>query len=164
MYGVNRDEGSIVVAMLFPELNSQKTVLTKEKVRADIEKLHVSSPHAAEIADFYLKSLKSEDEANQDKLSHYYSYRLTQPLRSRFPFGDCTGWKGVCHIEDVVYLFAVNSSQPEDYKLSKEMLVAWTNFAKTGSPGKLGQQQVEWTEALSTTSHFTNHMNLDSRL
>lgn len=68
MYGVNRDEGSIVVAMLFPELNSQKTVLTKEKVRADIEKLHVSSPHAAEIADFYLKSLKSEDEANQDKL------------------------------------------------------------------------------------------------
>ncbi len=95
--------------------------------------------------------------------SRYYSYRLTQPLRSPFPFGDCTGWKGVCHIEDVVYLFAVNASQPEDYKLSKEMLVAWTNFAKTGSPGKLGQQQVEWTEALSTTSHFTNHMNLDSK-
>ncbi len=68
MYGVNRDEGSIVVAMLFPELNSPKTVLTKEKVRKYIEKLHVGSPQTAEIADFYLKSLKFEDEANQDKL------------------------------------------------------------------------------------------------
>lgn len=68
LYGVNRDEGSLVVAMLFPELSSNETILTRELVKKYILKMHTASPYAGEVADFYLKDLKVEDESNQDKL------------------------------------------------------------------------------------------------
>lgn len=75
-------------------------------------------------------------------------------------------------MEDVVYLFALNSSNVEDYRLSREMLTAWTNFAKTGSPGGLkGKEEgkeVQWTQAIAkgkdsneaAADSFTSHMEL----
>lgn len=38
------------------------------------------------------------------------------------------------------------------------MIKAWTNFARTGNPGKVGG--VEWTEALDDGS--VDYLNLDS--
>ena len=70
---------------------------------------------------------------------------------------------GVCHGEDVVYLFGVahTKANADDYQMSKAMIGAWTSFAKSGNPGKLGT--TEWTEAVTASDPFTTHMNLDSK-
>lgn len=61
-----------------------------------------------------------------------------------------------------MYLFGVHytKSHPADYKMSQEMISAWTSFAKTGSPGKLGT--VEWKEAITEGDAYTSHMNLNT--
>lgn len=97
---------------------------------------------------------------------HFYSYRLVRPTLA--PDFNCTGWKAVCHGEDIVYLFIIPyiKSNPELSQLSRDMIHAWTSFAKTGQPGKLGD--VEWTEAFernsdhSISNPVTKHMSLDS--
>ena len=48
-----------------------------------------------------------------------------------------------------------------DRQLAVDMVQAWTNFAKTGNPGKMGS--VQWKEAFDRESgnYFTEHMQLD---
>ncbi|KAH9490506.1 hypothetical protein DERF_016705 [Dermatophagoides farinae] len=55
-------------------------------------------------------------------------------------------WMGVCHGADIPYVFHSSSlkDSPEDVKLSNDMIRAWTNFAKTGHPGKIGS--IEWRQ------------------
>ena len=70
-------------------------------------------------------------------------------------------WLGVCHGSDIIYLFGLDHTRKyeEDYKLSREMMHAWTSFAKTGHPGLVGS--VEWTEAFDPKDPFTEHINLN---
>ena len=95
--------------------------------------------------------------------SNYYSYRLVKNYPSPNPI---PAWMGVPHGLDQYYLFVIPSlaQDPEAVQLSKDMIRAWTNFAKTGHPGKMGQ--VQWTPALNPLTNkdsFTEHMNLDSK-
>ncbi|KAH9417788.1 Carboxylesterase 5A [Dermatophagoides pteronyssinus] len=80
------------------------------------------------------------------KSNKFYSYRLDKRLESAPKFGCIFEWMGVCHGHDVAYVFdnPVIKSSPEDMKLSNEMLKAWTNFVKTGQPGKVGS--IEWRQ------------------
>ena len=85
----------------------------------------------------------------------FYSYRLVQPVTNGLY--DCKPWMGVCHAMDLYYVFgkpiansAINSSYSvNDYKLSKDIIQAWTAFAKYGnlSDTKMGESKVQWTEA-----------------
>lgn len=96
--------------------------------------------------------------------NRYYSYRVTRHSTVPFPIlGGCDGWRGVCHGEDIVYLFAPQMTKTKtayEYELSKDMITAWTSFAKTGDPGKMGS--VQWTEAFDKDNQYTRHMTLDS--
>lgn len=47
-----------------------------------------------------------------------------------------------------------------EYKLSYDMIKAWTNFARTGHPGLMGGT-TEWPQALDG-QETVNSMNLDS--
>lgn len=69
-------------------------------------------------------------------------------------------WSGVTHGEDSMYLYAIPlQHNPEDRELSRRMIAAWTNFAKTGHPGKVGT--VEWEEAYQNKEHpVTRHLKL----
>lgn len=84
-----------------------------------------------------------------------YAYRVVHPPKvSVFP--TCKGWMGVCHGDDVVFLFGFPIRirgvvySEVDYQQAVDMITAWTNFAKTGSPGKVGGR-VEWREAIDKT-------------
>jgi len=73
---------------------------------------------------------------------------------------------GVCHAEDVVYMFGIPARiqglffSKEEYELSIDMIRAWTTFAHTGHPGKMGK--VEWSEAMPVEHATLEHMYLDS--
>lgn len=63
MYGVTRDEGSIFIAGLFKDLDSNQTVLTVESTHARIVQMltlvYGNSSQVKEIADFYTKDLNN---------------------------------------------------------------------------------------------------------
>ena len=80
------------------------------------------------------------------KSNKFYSYRLDKRSAAAGKFGCLFEWMGVCHGQDIAYVFdnpAIKSS-PEDLKLSHEMMKAWTNFAKTGKPDKVGF--IDWQQ------------------
>ena len=59
------------------------------------------------------------------------------------------------HAEDVVFVFGMpqillgTAFSDDEAKLSRDMITAWTNFAKTGSPQKMGD--TVWEEAVDRT-------------
>jgi len=87
--------------------------------------------------------------------NRYYSYRLVQPLSNRQI--NCESWMGVCHAMDLSYVFGhalvEHKQQPDhrDYRLSWDIMQAWTQFAKSGHPGKMGT--VEWSQAFDSPVH-----------
>lgn len=96
----------------------------------------------------------------------FYAYRLMQPLSIPIGFG-CDLTMGVCHSTDLAYVFGLPIRfrgvvfSEDEYQLSKDMIQAWANFAKTGSPGKMGGVQwLQANEAHGSTS-YTRHMSLD---
>ena len=85
-----------------------------------------------------------------------------QPLTTIALF-NCRGWMGVCHAEDVIYLFGLplrlrDIFTAEETKLSYDMIMAWTEFAKTGKMSKIGG--VEWTESFTTKDPYARLMEL----
>jgi len=99
----------------------------------------------------------------KSKKHHYYSYRLM----SAFPEGvmGCSGWMGVCHGQDVALVFGLPiplraiAFTEQEAQLARDIIHAWTNFAKTGTPGKIGD--MEWEEAITSKDHATRFMELD---
>lgn len=90
---------------------------------------------------------------------HFYSYRLMQPLSGGT--GGCEPWMGVCHAMDLPFVFGrpiegENSGRytTGDIQLSRELIQAWTSFAKTGSPGKVGG--TVWEEAFLGAKNLGN--------
>lgn len=92
---------------------------------------------------------------------HFYTYRLVQPLKH---YVQCHGWMGVCHAEDVLYLFGMPlrkpSLEPSETQLSRDMIESWTSFAKTGQI-----QNLPWKESLNPneSNPSARYMSLDSR-
>ncbi|XP_075591646.1 acetylcholinesterase-1-like [Dermatophagoides farinae] len=81
-----------------------------------------------------------------DIKNNFYSYRLDRRGIAAVKMGCSFEWMGVCHGADIPYVFHSSSlkDSPEDVKLSNDMIRAWTNFAKTGHPGKIGS--IEWRQ------------------
>ncbi len=112
---------------------------------------------------FYYKNVSptilfGEEIARQQPKTRYYSYRLVQP--SSVPAFGCPAGEGVvCHAIDVPPTFGVPIElqgivyTDEEATLSRDMIRAWTNFAKSGHPGTVGS--VEWKEAFSRSADGT---------
>ena len=91
-----------------------------------------------------------------------YAYRLMQPLTTIDLF-HCHGWMGVCHGEDVIYLFGLplrlrGFFTEEETQLSHDMVLAWAEFAKTGKISKIGG--VEWNRSYTTEDPYVRLMEL----
>ncbi|KAI2801626.1 hypothetical protein BLOT_009440 [Blomia tropicalis] len=89
-----------------------------------------------------------------------YSYRLMQAsdtMNTFFP-----KWIGVPHATDLFFLFPDPSVHlsPREAALSHVMIRAWSNFAKTGSPGPIGS--VEWEQSVGGDANlaYTSVMEL----
>ena len=101
------------------------------------------------------------------KANKVYAYRVVQPP-SIPVFLKCHGWMGVCHGDDVPYLFGFPIRlrgivfTENDYKLSTDMIEAWTLFAKTGTPAI--PNAAKWTEAVDHSVHdsIVKYMSLNA--
>ena len=99
----------------------------------------------------------------------HYAYRLMLP--TSIPIMGCRGWMGVCHAEDILYMFGLPIRMEglifsdAETRLSKDMVQAWTNFAKQGHPGKMGH--TKWHQALEHEKkgkpEYVNFMALDTQ-
>lgn len=97
------------------------------------------------------------------KSNRFYSYRLMvkAPIN---PITHCKEWMGVCHADEVFFMFGVGLAEPHKYhhqliQMSKETIHAWTSFAKTGNIGKM--DNVNWTDSFANNSTFVQYMYLD---
>lgn len=69
---------------------------------------------------------------------------------------ECVGYMGVCHGDDLVFLFGFPIElrgtvySEEDFYQSMDMINAWSHFARYGKPGKFGQ--TEWQPTLNDRS------------
>ena len=85
-----------------------------------------------------------------------------QPLTTIDLF-HCHGWMGVCHGEDVIYLFGLplrlrGFFTEEETQLSHDMVLTWAEFAKTGKISKI--DGVEWNRAYTTKDPYVRLMEL----
>lgn len=77
-------------------------------------------------------------------------------------------WMGVTHAADLQYLFslATTKADPELYQLSKDIIHAWTSFARSGVPGKLGASTTTWEEAVggnkAVKDYRTRYLSLEA--
>ncbi|KAJ6223432.1 hypothetical protein RDWZM_001977 [Blomia tropicalis] len=89
-----------------------------------------------------------------------YSYRLMEPSDTTKKF--LPKWVGVPHASDLYFLFPSSSMllSAREEALSHVMIRAWSNFAKTGSPGSIGS--VEWKQSVGGADHlaYTRVMEL----
>lgn len=73
-----------------------------------------------------------------ESTSRVYGYYLTQkPKRSILPACRRFSWLGVCHTDDLPFIFGLPIRSPEDYneqdvKLSRNILNIWASFAREG--------------------------------
>lgn len=90
----------------------------------------------------------------------FFTYRLVQHLEVAHNPMEHFPWQGVTHGEDSMYIYAISLLQKaEDRLLSRSMITAWTNFAKSGHPGVVGG--VQWEEAFQNREHpVTRHLSL----
>src|SRR5699024_1913709 len=108
--------------------------------------------------------LFGEEFARHSQTEHIYSYRLMQPIPVP-GMAPLPKWMGVTHAQDQVYLFmsqTTTHSMPH-LQLSQDMIHAWTAFAKTGKPSKLGSSVV-WEKAVDGKIHdfSTKYIHLES--
>ena len=74
----------------------------------------------------------------------------------------CEDWMGVCHGDDIFYVFGLPFTNlslytDEQIQLSQDMMSAWTQFAKNGYVRHFGDG--EWRFAFGEKG--IKHMNLD---
>jgi carboxylesterase type B len=123
-------------------------------------------PYGKKVADYYIDGLKDDDKIGLAQAAsssmgdlfvtcptvlfgsmaakwginnNVYAYVLAEsPTNSFFEKNDTSViWRGVCHGEDLLYLFGAplrdGQQWPEkDKELSRNFIKVWTTFAKTG--------------------------------
>ncbi|KAH7641350.1 cholinesterase [Dermatophagoides farinae] len=104
---------------------------------------------------FFGETFASHSESN-----NVYGYHLVhKPTISAIV--ECVGYMGVCHGDDLVYLFGfpielrgIGYSE-DDFYQSMDMIKAWSNFAHNGQPGKFGN--IEWQPTLKKHSSLSSN-------
>jgi carboxylesterase type B len=113
----------------------------------------------AVYGDFHLKCttvLFGSSVGKFSKGKNAYAYQLTLPPSHSILCRSPKDWTGVCHADDLVFTSGapfINPSQftDEERVLSKDIILAWTQFAKTGQLSTIGKAKVTWNQAVSKT-------------
>lgn len=188
MFGIVNDEGPGMTYFQFAELRQNET-LTIDMAKEMVLQLFANKSYATQAAELYTKDL---DEPNQDELrkvvgnafgdanigcpvilfgeqfarinpkNHYYSWRLMQTA-GKHVMGACIqDWMGVCHADELFYLFMIPEQKTEsEKKLSKDMIQAWTQFATNATIAPI-DGNVQWKTAFADNRFQTRFMALDS--
>ncbi|XP_034839811.1 juvenile hormone esterase isoform X1 [Maniola hyperantus] len=104
---------------------------------------------------FAYPMLESVEQALNFSSQPVYLYHLVYRGANSFSqiFGDSVGDYGVCHADDLMYLFPIHFlNKPfteEDNKMMDLMITLWTNFATSGDPNKPVQLAFDWKPATS---------------
>ena len=105
--------------------------------------------------------LFGEEFAKNSPANRVYSFRLMQPTP---PAPNTPKWMGVTHgsVKSFLYSPQFAKLDPQYSRLSQDMIHAWTAFAKTGTPSKMGGSVV-WEQAVARNrSDFsTSYIHLE---
>ena len=175
--GSNRDEVKLWLASAeyFVDLDYSllgsifgvpKVVLTDKKV-FNIFNSYRSRAWKIRGVDTPLRSLYK---AGNDNL---YAYRYDWDDHRRFIFGDFRELIGAAHATEIPLLtgnnklvgdygFLLYPKGPSKRFTSKNMMQFWTNFAKTGKPGR-STNGIEWLSYNAIQDSSSNYMILDSK-
>jgi carboxylesterase type B len=160
----------LIMSKLVQDINALTVVKAKQLISTILSSgFKVKSDFAQKIADFYIsKELKDGDKvklaqaiaaslgdflltcptinfgwwaAKWNKNNKVYAYMLAKQPTYSFWKKSNPNWEGVCHAEELLYLFGVTKreSWPEkkswpldDKQMSSEFIKSWASFATTG--------------------------------
>jgi carboxylesterase type B len=189
---------SLFPLQLDPDLPPENVTITVDQAKVLIGFMFqlFKENYGQEVADFYTKDLKESDKdgirkavgdafgdyhitcptvlfgemyGHITKADRVFAYRVVQPP-SIPVFLNCHGWMGVCHGDDVLYLFSFPIRlrgivfTEADYKLAVDMIKAWTTFAHTGTPTPTMSNGAKWLEAVdhSKAESTVSYMSLNA--
>ncbi|XP_013189471.2 juvenile hormone esterase [Amyelois transitella] len=178
--GLTKDEGCLKTGWIIKNETRYKEFLSGFDAIAPVTFYYDNSPHVAEITKAVRKKYKITDdmEASNDGLlqiytDSYFAYPAIEALELNFnyttssvylyelayeasnSFSQIFGYGeekvGVCHADDLMYLFPIHflSKQPsrKDIEMSKLIITLWTNFASSGNPNKPKVLPFKWEPA-----------------
>ncbi|XP_031767185.2 juvenile hormone esterase-like [Galleria mellonella] len=135
---------------LITKLVQEKYLLEKdtEAIKSGIIKMYTDSyfgypaVEAIELTFNYTKS---------PVFLYHLVYKAVNSFSQIFGYGDED--QGVCHADDLMYLFPIHflAKEPstDDIEMSKLIVTMWTNFATSGDPNKPVQIPYKWKPASS---------------
>ncbi|XP_013779867.1 acetylcholinesterase-1-like [Limulus polyphemus] len=189
LIGNNRDEGSILTALLIPQFfnDSQIKNLTADKANFYIKSLFQSFPQSVSdlISDQYIKST-SDYRALRQRISEAYGdYIVVCPsilfsrkwaektnkvyyyLFSHRPSNTIwQEWTGVPHFDEVQFVFGLPLRYPRNYTLvelwfSKKIMAIWTSFARHGT---ISNAVPEWSTYSSENPVYHDLAPFESKI
>ncbi|XP_053624846.1 juvenile hormone esterase [Plodia interpunctella] len=99
--------------------------------------------------------------------SSVYLYELAYEATNSFSqiFGYGEEKIGVCHADDLMYLFPIHfllkKPSQEDVEMSKLIITLWTNFATSGNPNKPKKIPFKWEPA--TSGQKMEYLQIDKK-
>ncbi|CAH0716182.1 unnamed protein product, partial [Brenthis ino] len=111
--------------------------------------------------------IQSVEQAFNYSKNPVYLYKLTYRGANSFSqiFGDPKGNYGVCHADELMYLFPIhflnNKFTPKDNEMLELMVTIWTNFATSGNPNEPVQVPFKWEPA--TSSHKMEYLDIGEK-
>ncbi|XP_046977394.1 juvenile hormone esterase-like [Vanessa cardui] len=181
--GLNKDEGCLKSVWITAHSERYEEFMSSFDTIAPITYYYENSPYPGTITkklrDVYLG--KDDEEAKKGILQMYtdsyfafpavesveqalnyskspvYLYELTYRGANSFSqiFGDPLGDYGVCHADELMYLFPIHfllhEFTPEDNEILDLLVTLWTNFATSGNPNKPHRVPFHWEPATSGT-------------
>ncbi|KAL4717828.1 hypothetical protein ACJJTC_000977 [Scirpophaga incertulas] len=126
---------------------------------------------------FAYPMVEAVEKVMKSSKSSVFLYELIYRATNSFSqiFGDPEGNYGVCHADELMYLFPIRFlNKPiseKDLEIGQLIRTMWTNFAKSGNPNTPVKLPVVWKEATSdmdyleigSTLHMKQHLGQRSR-
>ncbi|XP_069699397.1 venom carboxylesterase-6-like isoform X2 [Periplaneta americana] len=163
------------ITLLYRDLSSpDMAVEISQRIRSFyFDDLPIGNDTLLKVVDMYTDSffLWAADEAVRIQLSrnllagggapiYYYYFAYRGPHSFSELFGDPTRDFGVCHADELIYLFPAArvfgnfTATPEEEKMTDYLIHTWTNFARTGNPTPLNSKSelvaTKWLPVSST--------------
>ncbi|CAH2103579.1 unnamed protein product [Euphydryas editha] len=128
-------------------------ILKKEYLNGDEKTIKEGILKIYSDSFFGYPALESVEQTLNYSNNPVYLYQLSYRASNSFSqiFGDPKGNYGVCHADDLIYLFPIhflqNKFSPEDNKILDLIITLWTNFATSGNPTIPVEVPFDWQPA-----------------
>ncbi|XP_967137.2 juvenile hormone esterase-like [Tribolium castaneum] len=168
----------VPISLLYDETSSRAKEVTNKIRKFYFGASKITESSRFDVVDMYTDGwfLNGADEAIRYYLKYgkkpvyYYLFGHRGVASFTEIFGDKEKDYGVCHADELQYLFPIGDGlfpdkppSPDDKKMAKIMTTLWTNFAKFGDPTPVTNEDIpnKWTPVISKDMEYYN-INLDS--